>query len=62
MLRMSTATRQTKKFIISFPQRKKATFFELARKQALKKKNGKPTHLSRDIDKILYGTEPVHRR
>jgi hypothetical protein len=57
---MNTEMTQTKKFIISFPRRKNATFFELAKKQTLKKKGGKSTRLSQDIDKILYGTEPVH--
>ncbi len=53
---MNTQTKQ--KFIVTFPKSKskKTTFFELARKHTSKKTKEKRTHISRDIDKILYGT------
>ena len=36
---------------------KKPTFFESARKSIVKKRKGISKNLSRDIDKIVYGTK-----
>ena len=50
-------SKELKKYIV-YPKGKRAkrgTFFELAKKNIIKKGSGLGKNLSKDIDKILYG-------